>query len=64
MDNKETHWLNASIYLKNAILELSAIECKCKKDDEIELDCDKCDLIVDIKNIRHDVNCVIDSLIK
>lgn len=58
----EKHLVNASIYLKNAILELKNIPCKCTEDNV--LDCAKCALIDDIKNIRHDVNEEITTLMK
>ncbi|WP_099192179.1 hypothetical protein [Tepidibacter mesophilus] len=47
--------VNASIYLKNAILELKNIPCKCKEEDE-NVGCNKCLLIEDARNIRADIN--------
>ena len=50
----EKDWINVSVYLKNAILELRNIPCGCTKEND--LICTKCCLMDDIKNIRHDVN--------
>ena len=43
---------NASIYVKNAILELKNIPCECTED----IGCWRCDLIDDTKNIRKSIN--------
>jgi len=62
IEGNEKHLVNASIYLKNAILELKNIPCKCTKENDLV--CTKCALIDDIKNLRYDVNTEITNIIK
>lgn len=47
----EKRLVNASIYLKNAILEVKNITCECKGGDY----CWRCCLLDDLKNQR---NCI------
>jgi hypothetical protein len=59
IEGKEKRLVNASIYLKNAILELKAIPCECNKGDY----CNRCCLIDDVKNIKSDVEKALQEII-
>lgn len=48
----EERLVNASIYFKNAILELKNIPCECDKGDY----CWRCCLLDDTKNLRNSIN--------
>lgn len=51
--DNEKHLVTASLYIKNAIHELKALQCKCTKENV--LDCYRCALIEDTKNIQKDI---------
>lgn len=55
----EERLINASIYIKNAILELQNIPCRCTNDDY----CDRCCLVDDTKNLRERINDEISKLL-
>lgn len=55
----EERLLNASIYIKNAILELQNIPCRCTDNDY----CDRCRLIDNTKNLRECINEEISKLL-
>lgn len=57
--SKERRLLNASMYLKNAILELKAIPCECGKEY-----CDRCCLIDDVTNARKEVDDELHKILK
>ena len=47
--------VNASLYVKKAVLELNKIPCECTDD----IECWRCDLISDTKNLR---GCIDDTI--
>lgn len=51
VEGTEERLVKASIYLKNAILEVKNIECECTEDY-----CWRCCLIDDLKNQRSCIN--------
>lgn len=52
IEGTEKRLVNASIYLKNAILELKNIPCECSEDES----CWRCDLLSEVKNVRKDID--------
>lgn len=48
----EKRLANASIFLKNAYIELMTIPCECSEDEG----CWRCDLLHEVKNVRKDIN--------
>jgi hypothetical protein len=58
-ESKENRLLNASIYLKNAILELKAIPCECGEEY-----CDRCCLVDDVVSVRTDIDDKLNEILK
>lgn len=56
----EERLVNASIYIKNAILELKNIKCECNDDDY----CTRCMLVDDTKNLKGCIDDEIRELLK
>lgn len=55
----EERLVNASIYVKNAILEFKNVPCKCTNNNR----CDRCVLLEDTTNIRERINDEITKLL-
>lgn len=56
----EVRLINASIYIKNAILELQNVPCKCMEENV----CDRCLLLSDTKNLRNSIDEEIEKMYK
>lgn len=57
VEGTEKRLVNASIYVKNAILEVKNIACECTKDDY----CWRCCLLDDLKNHK---SCIDEEISK